>query len=150
LFDVQMGGQRNSSGWTLHQWSFLERCAHPLNPSTVPSKSTWRCAMQSQPCQENSSGASPGIKVPKRHATSSSKSRREFRCISVTSLTMATGFERKHKRTAASVSSQEHRPFEALGERSSQDLKKPKRTSAEDTRLYDAMEKLAELVALTR
>ena len=27
-----MGGQWNSSGWTLHQKSLLERCAHPLNP----------------------------------------------------------------------------------------------------------------------
>ena len=32
LFDIEMGGQWISSGWTLHQWSLIERCAHPRHP----------------------------------------------------------------------------------------------------------------------
>ena len=62
LFDIEMGGQWISSGWTLHQWGLIERCAHPRHPRirmggdrTLPndasSRTRWRshdrCATES-------------------------------------------------------------------------------------------------------
>ena len=62
LFDIEMGGQWISSGWTLHQWSLIERCAHPRHPrirmggdrtlpNDAPSRTRWRshdrCATES-------------------------------------------------------------------------------------------------------
>ncbi len=35
LFNIQMRSQWDSSDRTLHQWSLLERCAHPLNQRGV-------------------------------------------------------------------------------------------------------------------